>query len=162
MSKIWLSSDHHFKHEKILEYCSRPYKNTKEMGFDMIKKHNSLVSKEDTVFFLGDFCWSKFPRDVEVILEKMNGTKHLILGNHDEIPALDYVKIGFTSVHTSLIVDGFLLIHDPAVGGVIKDIKVIHGHTHVLGLRLAPHTYCVCVELHDYYPIEFQTIKDNW
>lgn len=162
MSKIWISSDHHFSHEKIIGYCSRPYKNSKEMNYDMIKKHNFVVSPEDTVYFLGDFCFSHHPRDVEVILNKMNGTKHLILGNHDKISAFDYVESGFVSVHTSLIVDDYLFIHDPAVAGVFKDWKVIHGHTHALGLRLASNTYCACVELHDYYPIEFQTIKDNW
>jgi len=41
-------------------------------------------------------------------------------------------------------------------------LKVVHGHTHRLGLRLKENAYCVCVEMHDYYPVSFDKIKDEW
>ena len=58
------------------------------------------------------------------------------------------------------MLEDFLLIHDPAVAGVRKDLKVIHGHTHTLNLSLGTNTYCVCVELHDYYPVSFDIVKE--
>jgi calcineurin-like phosphoesterase family protein len=128
----------------------------------MIDQHNSVVSPEDTTYFLGDFCFTSGWRDVENILKKMNGQKILILGNHDRLNVFDYVEAGFTSVHTSLMLEDFLLIHDPAVAGVLRDIKVIHGHIHGLRLRVGRNTWNVSVEMQDYTPIDFEYIKENW
>lgn len=163
MSKIFLLSDHHFKHEAIIKYTSRPFSLTREMNAYMIQKHNEVVTDEDDVFFLGDFCFSHTYKDVQGILNNLKGkSKHLILGNHDKINAFDYVEAGFTSVHTSLMLEDYLLIHDPAIAGVIKTMKVIHGHLHGIGLKIAPNTWNVSVEMHDYTPVDFEYIKDNW
>ena len=63
-------------------------------------------------------------------------------------------------MHTSLEVGEYTLVHDPAVAGVLKDRKYIHGHTHGLGKRLAENTVCVCVELWDYYPVSVLQIEE--
>lgn len=158
----FLLSDHHFKHEMIIKYCSRPFESTREMNRYMIEKHNSVVSDNDICYFLGDFCFTHAWRDVEGILKQMKGIKHLILGNHDKLYAFDYIESGFTSVHTSLMIDNFMLIHDPAVGGVFKNMKIIHGHVHRMGLRLSNNTWNVSAEMSDYKPVDFEFIKTNW
>lgn len=162
MDKIFLLSDHHFKHEAIRKYCTRPFELTREMNRYMIERHNSVVSSNDVTYCLGDFCFTNKWNDVEGILRQMNGTKILILGNHDHLKPFDYVEAGFISVHTSLALEEFLLIHDPAVAGVIRDMKVIHGHVHGLGLKLANNTFNVSVEMHDYTPVDFDFIKNTW
>ena len=50
---IWISSDHHFCHNKILTYCSetRPYNDIEEMNSDYIKKWNSVVKPSDIVYY---------------------------------------------------------------------------------------------------------------
>lgn len=161
MSKTWLVADQHYGHEKILESCHRPFKNTREEESVMIKKNNSIVAPEDTVYHLGDVFWGDQWQRLAALLKRLNGNHHLILGNHDvRIPVWNFVEAGFISVHTSLMLDGYLLIHDPAVAGVFPELKVIHGHTHNLGLNLSKNTYCVSVELHDYTPVDFDVIKE--
>ena len=168
MSKIWLTADsHHFHHNILLfrehDVKQRPFRTTDEMHRVIKHRHNEVVASDDTVYHLGDFAYgpgAKSWKQLETIISGLNGRHHLILGNHDHLKPFDYVEAGFQSVHTSLVLEDFLLIHDPAIAGVMKDLKVCHGHTHSLGLRLSPNTYCVCVEMHDYYPVDFNKIKE--
>ena len=160
MSKTYLISDTHHGHEKILQYCSRPFKDTKEMTYEIITRHNKVVTNDDVVWHLGDIFWGDNWKQLAGIMKRLNGkSHHLVLGNHDHMNAFNYVEAGFTSVHTSFMLEDFLLIHDPAVFGVIKNLKGIHGHTHDLSLQLSKNTFCVCVELHNYTPVDFEYIK---
>lgn len=161
MSEIWLTSDEHYGHEKILQYCSRPFKDTREMQHELIKRHNSVVCKDDIVWHLGDVFWGDNWNQLASILKRLNGTHHLILGNHDHMSVWNYLEAGFVSVHTSIKIDDLNLVHDPAVAGVIRDKIFIHGHTHGLGKMLSNNTYCVSVELHDYYPVNLETIRSE-
>lgn len=81
MSKIFFSSDHHFYHNNVIRYCGRPYDTVEEMNEDLIKRWNSVVSPEDTVYYLGDFSLAFRP--VETITKRLNGKKFLVPGNHD-------------------------------------------------------------------------------
>lgn len=163
MAKVWLVSDEHFYHSNILMWENnrgkRPFKSVDHMNRTMIQRHNEVVAKEDMVYHLGDFTFSKNYKEMVSILGKLNGTHILILGNHDLMKPFDYIEMGFQSAHTSLQLEDFVLIHDPAVAGVVKNKIFIHGHTHGLGKMLGDNTYCVCVELHDYYPVDLERIK---
>ena len=50
------------------------------MNEAMIERWNSAVGKQDIVYHLGDFAFSRTP---ENFFNRLNGNKHLILGNHD-------------------------------------------------------------------------------
>lgn len=78
---IYFSSDTHYYHENVIKYCSRPFSNVEEMNKAMFNNWNEIVKPEDIVYFLGDF--SMAARSAEVFTPKLNGTKHLIHGNHD-------------------------------------------------------------------------------
>lgn len=164
----YFTADEHYFHSNILMWrddkSRRVFKSVDDMNRTMINNHNSVITSEDTTYHLGDFTWTKSWKDSAHILAKLNGKHILILGNHDLFNAFDYLHLGFHSVHTSLEYDymceRFILIHDPAIAGVIKNQKFIHGHTHGLGKRLADNTYCVSVELHDYKPISIYEISE--
>lgn len=80
--KTWFTSDLHFHHRRVIEYCSRPWKDHKEeMTNGLIKIWNSTVKPQDTVYCLGDF--SLDPKWSDRIVPKLNGYKVLIPGNHD-------------------------------------------------------------------------------
>lgn len=78
---IYFTSDPHYWHENVIKYCTRPYKDAAEMNEDMIRKWNSVVKPEDTVYILGDFSLAFRP--VEAYAYRFNGTRFLVPGNHD-------------------------------------------------------------------------------
>ena len=89
---IWLVSDLHFSHKNIVKYSTNRKNelNLDENDNEMLKKHdealirrwNYTVKKYDTVYILGDFSFATTD-ETRKILEKLNGKKHLIIGNHD-------------------------------------------------------------------------------
>lgn len=78
----WITSDQHFGHRKVIEYCGRPFSDVEEMNKAIIERHNAIVKPEDTVWHLGDFALDD--RLVKSFLDKLNGRKILIPGNHDK------------------------------------------------------------------------------
>ncbi|MBX4152323.1 hypothetical protein [Paenibacillus lautus] len=54
---VYYTSDTHFCHKNILHYENRPYQDTEEMDAALIEKWNNVVSKNDTVYHLGDFVF---------------------------------------------------------------------------------------------------------
>ncbi len=80
---IWFTSDTHFGHARILEYCKRPFKDVEEMDAELIRRWNARVQRGDTVYHLGDFSLAKDATKITATLERLNGQIHLITGNHD-------------------------------------------------------------------------------
>jgi calcineurin-like phosphoesterase family protein len=80
----WFGSDHHFGHENIIRYCSRPWPANPEgveaMNAEMIQRHNEVAGKDDVYLHLGDLVLSA--RWLEQTAA-MNGRKMIIPGNHD-------------------------------------------------------------------------------
>lgn len=81
MAQFYIA-DWHYDHKNILHYDNRPFKSVEEMNEELIKRWNNVVSDGDMVYILGDMFWCKSNIAVEV-LDKLNGTKVLIKGNHD-------------------------------------------------------------------------------
>lgn len=82
MSSIFFTSDSHFGHNNVIKYCNRPFSSIGEMDEKLISEWNNTVSKNDTVYHLGDFTFG----DHKPYLNRLNGkNKYLILGNHDRI-----------------------------------------------------------------------------
>ena len=79
----FLTSDTHFNHANIIQYCSRPFKNVSEMNEAMITGWNSVVKPGSSVIHCGDFAFANRQEQVTAILKKLNGNIHLIMGNHD-------------------------------------------------------------------------------
>lgn len=81
---IYISSDLHFSHKNILKYCpdSRPFSSVEEMNEAIIENWNKKVSKNDSVYILGDISFGK-PKETVHYLNRLNGRLFLIAGNHD-------------------------------------------------------------------------------
>lgn len=77
----WFTSDFHFSHNNVRNYCDRPWASKDEMNEGLVKLWNEQVSKNDTVYVLGDFSLS--PKAVIQFAPRLNGKKILICGNHD-------------------------------------------------------------------------------
>jgi calcineurin-like phosphoesterase family protein len=80
---VYFTSDTHFSHRGIIDYCERPYTSVEEMDEALIKNWNSIVGQNDTIYHMGDFSFCGLTRTRE-ILAQLNGHKILIRGNHDK------------------------------------------------------------------------------
>ena len=80
---IFFTSDPHYHHANIMKYCSRPFTSVEEMDEELIKRWNSVVTKSDTIYILGDLIFTKDPAEAVRITTQLNGKIILIKGNHD-------------------------------------------------------------------------------
>jgi len=78
-------SDTHFDHYNIMGYDGRPFSSTEEMNQELTKRWNERVTDSDNVYILGDFVWTKDKDYAAKIVKGLNGHKHLIIGNHDQV-----------------------------------------------------------------------------
>lgn len=96
MSNIFITSDEHYGHQNIIEYCGRPFKSLREMEDEMVWRHNEKVPDNPNVvtIHLGDMFWGEPSKDgywhatdneALAILERLNGSHAFIYGNHDEL-----------------------------------------------------------------------------
>ena len=79
---IFFTSDTHFGHVNILKYCNRPFNSIEEHDEELIKRWNAKVSKNDIVYHLGDVGFGRNDY-IKNILNCLNGTINLCIGNHD-------------------------------------------------------------------------------
>lgn len=88
---IWVTSDCHFGHSTILEYCRRPFESAGEMNEAMIDRWNQVVKPEDTVYHLGDFTLGGYEQFKKIIY-RLNGSIILLVGDHDDRWIRGYYK----------------------------------------------------------------------
>lgn len=79
---IWFSSDQHFGHSNIIDFCDRPFDSVEHMDEILIKNWNSVVAADDLVYIVGDLCMGEFSKTIKHV-SRLNGRKVLIPGNHD-------------------------------------------------------------------------------
>ena len=69
-------------HSNIIKYCKRPFATVDENDEELIRRWNEKVPEDGIVFHLGDVAFGD-PERVDSILERLNGTIYLVIGNHD-------------------------------------------------------------------------------
>jgi len=130
MSKVYVISDTHFGHKKIITFGikQREFKTIEEHDKAIVERWNSVVTKHDTVWHLGDVFFGK---DGHWILAGLNGNKKLVMGNHDHYP-IDIYKTYFSHIYGAAEYDGCLLTHIPVHKDHLRPRwrKNIHGHLH--------------------------------
>lgn len=82
MAKQFYIADWHYDHKNVIHFDNRPFSSIEEMNKELIERWNKVVSKDDVVYVLGDMFWCKASEAIG-ILDKLNGKKVLIRGNHD-------------------------------------------------------------------------------
>lgn len=108
--RVWYTADLHLGHANIIKLCDRPWDDVIAMDNGLIERWNNVVGERDTVWVLGDFAMG---RSHLINTGRLNGTKHLVAGNHDAcwtghrnqaraIRAIaPYRDAGFTGVYPS-------------------------------------------------------------
>ena len=151
MSRKFAISDLHFGHAKIIELAKRPFSSVEEMNEQMVLRWNSVVDSEDEVFFGGDFMFSK----KDEWFDRLNGTKLLILGNHDHSATrhlpwngiVQRLELSYKEVH-------FVIDHYPLEDWNRKMHNSIHlyGHVHNSPVMELRHRFSMCAESLNYTP----------
>lgn len=79
--KKFYISDMHFGHANCLSFDNRPLISVDEMGVELIRRWNSVVSAGDLVYVLGDMFWCK-ASEVGVMMPYMNYTPSYVRRDH--------------------------------------------------------------------------------
>lgn len=166
--RVFLVSDTHFGHKNILKYEAdkrrrpdRPFNDIAEHDNWLVARWNETVGAADTVWHLGDVC---FGRSNLGIVRRLNGAKHLVMGNHDHYPVHEYTQAGFLSVRGAAELHGFLLTHIPVHPDSLQPryLGNIHGHLHsaqVADVSEAGMRYFnAAVENHELRPVLFDDL----
>jgi calcineurin-like phosphoesterase family protein len=180
MPAVWLVSDTHFGHEKTCTVFKRedgsplrPFSCAEEMDEYMVKAWNERVKPTDKVYHLGDVVIN---RKALKALERLNGDKVLIRGNHDIFRDDDYRQY-FREIRAYHVMNGMILSHIPLHSHSLGRFGVnIHGHLHANRVKKARGVdartgevlygndndlryHCVCVEMTDFAPILFEDVQ---
>lgn len=165
---IFLISDTHFGHKGMYERPFlredgsplRPFASAEEADEIMIERWNAVVAPGDRVYHLGDVA---IPRSGLQVLERLNGRRILIKGNHDIFSLRDYGR-RFEDIRAYWKIDNFFLSHVPIHPNSIRRFDGnIHGHLHYESTLQAdgsvdPRYLCVCVEHTNYAPIAWEEV----
>lgn len=173
----YFTSDLHLGHQKIITMSNRPFADVAAMNNAIIERWNAVVQKSDTVYFLGDFCWSGY----EHMFHQLRGSKHLIIGNHDTHAVLTlpwasqpqwYVELNGEFRPNKLGKRPKIVLSHYGMrswSGMYKDAIMLYGHSHnkLPGFRVKPDedrvvagaTLDVGVDAWDFRPVTLEQIK---
>lgn len=155
--KYFVIADTHFGHQRIIDYCNRPFRSVEDMDKALIKNWNECVSNQDIVIHLGDlFLGSR--EACAALINKLNGRKLLIRGNHDNWSDNFYREIGFEYVSKFPILyeNFFLMSHAPLQLSETTPYFNFYGHIHNdEKYHDTATTKCVSVERIGYRPFLF-------
>ena len=178
---IFFTSDTHFYHENIINFCNRPFENVNEMNEKLIIEWNNIVPKDGLVFHLGDFAWGGYEKWKNVI-EQLNGNIILIEGNHDRKNMTTKTKELFNSVTQQLYVKienrQVYMNHYPFLcyAGTYRNkedmVYALNGHIHYGPLNKKgkdnermnitfPTQYDVGVDMNNFKPITWKELNEK-
>ena len=128
MSRLFVISDLHLDHKKILEFCpNRVGTSLEEHNEWLVSQWNSVVKKRVQVYVLGDVAFSQ--ESLDKYLSRMIGIKHMVRGNHDKFDTALYLKY-FKNVYGLVKKRGFWMSHAPIHPQELRGKRNIHGHVH--------------------------------
>jgi calcineurin-like phosphoesterase family protein len=175
MADIWLHSDWHWEHENIYRFTYTDSDGTERRvrerfesaraGDDYIAQAwAETVKPRDHVWVLGDCTLHRGRhRATEFVklIRGLPGHKRLTPGNHDHYHPQVYVDAGFEKIRGANRLDGVLMSHYPVhQSGLYNCIGNAHGHIHQNDSPDISWYYNCCVEVTDYRPIAFETVRD--
>lgn len=153
---VFFTSDTHFGHGGALGLYDRPFPSVAAMNEAIVTRWNEVVGPDDEVWHLGDFAIRQPAAVVADLLDRLNGKKHLVVGNND--PPATTEQAGWVSVspYAKQTIGGILLVlcHYPfrSWRGMNKGSLNLHGHSHG---RLKPQLrqVDVGVDVWDFRPV---------
>lgn len=172
----FFTADLHLNHKAILTMGhGRPFKSLEEMEEIIVNNWNKKVSSRDDVYVLGDVFWGLKYYQIQSIMDRLHGKKHLIIGNHDQlnqnINSNRWVEIVESKI-LEMDNNAVILSHHPQMewDHYYYDSYHLYGHVHgTLNLArytmLRPHKNMNCwdvgVDNNNFEPLSFNEIKSK-
>ena len=163
MSIVRFIADLHLGHQFIATH--RGFESVEQHDEHIIEQWNSVVHKRDLTYILGDVTMEK--ADSYVLLDRLNGTKRVVLGNHDLPKHIPKLLQHVQSVSGMEKYKGIFLTHCPIHPMELEHrvSRNIHGHIHNHVVMLLdsgledpdPRYHCVSCERVDFIP---RTLKE--
>jgi calcineurin-like phosphoesterase family protein len=130
---LFFTGDTHFGHRAVIRYGNRPFADIDEMDEELVRRWNIVVPRNGEVWHLGDVSFRK-SADTLAILKRLNGRKHLIEGNHDNLNGETKAQFVDIADYRELKVDGrkIVLCHYPleSWNQMAYGSWHLHGHSH--------------------------------
>lgn len=150
MSRVYVIADTHFGHKNAIRF--RPqFQNIEEHDAFIIQNWNSVITKKDTVWVLGDFAFTHDQEFVDGVREKLNGYIKFIQGNHDLVIPKN------VRLYPPLVsYKGVWLSHAPIHPDELRGKINYHGHTHSYRINDERYRSFSC-EQTNFKPVLFET-----
>jgi calcineurin-like phosphoesterase family protein len=123
------TADWHIGHANSIKFDNRPYQDLDQMHKAFIKNYNAQVPTNGICYFLGDIATHSSELTKEIITQ-LNGTKVIIVGNHDKNSNALYL-MGFDVVLNSATIyisgERVTMSHCPLRGVFREDVSDMYG-----------------------------------
>ena len=166
----FFTADEHYNHSNIIKSCNRPFADVEEMNETLIANHNAVVGKDDTVYHLGDFCFSYNWKQVWAIINRLNGGHLFLAAPHDNWAKNYWKMLGDSpnyfviskQIHRiKLLNQNIVISHFPLRSWPLSNYGSwnLHGHSHG---RMAPfkNQWDVGVDNNDYKPVLLDMMRE--
>lgn len=166
----YFTSDLHIGHDKPFLHEKRGFNSIEEHDTEVLKRWNSVVTYEDTVYILGDLCMSSNEYEWDRVYKNLNGNKIFLRGNHDTDNKISrYVNeyrikdCGYVMFYKVSKTKHFYLSHYPTLVNNHEDKRFLYnlsGHTHSKD-KFQYGEYCVynvALDAHNCYPVSIEEI----
>lgn len=154
---LFFTADQHYGHRNIIKHCDRPFISVEEMDRELIRRHNEVVGKNDTVIHAGDFTLASKDKAGVYILA-LNGKHRFLLGSHDrwlngKAPTMRVEKIEGQKIvicHYAMLVWPFSHYNS----------WHLFGHSHgKLNDKIEGKAHDIGVDNNDFYPVSLDQIR---
>jgi len=161
---VFFTSDTHFGEARILRAAKRPFAKIAEHDETLKRLWNETVSPQDQIWHLGDVGIAPGPEGMTALLEGLNGTKHLVIGNNDGPKTLaspawasvqHYTELRFGELHCILSHYAFRTWNQMGKGSID-----LHGHSHAM-LKELTRQFDVGVDAWDYRPVTLEIMLES-
>ena len=153
----FFTGDEHYNHRNILKYCDRPFDSVEEMDEELIKRHNSVVGKNDVVVHAGDFTLEK-KEVAHKYQQRLHGTHIFLKGSHDY-----WLRGARCHEIWEKTIDGIYVV-------VCHFAMRVWARSHFNSFQLYAHSHGkldpigkqwdIGVDNNDFYPISFDQIRE--
>jgi calcineurin-like phosphoesterase family protein len=154
--RTWITSDNHWFHKRVQEFCNRP---DNWMNL-MIDNWKGLVKENDYVLCLGDWALGNLT-EIKQLIDILPGKIILLPGNHDRGRQLKLYKKEFFMVldKEGFTYEKFIFTHRP-LSKVPEEFINAAGHIHNNTIR-ENNRLNFSVENTNYLPVKLKNILEG-